>query len=241
MREKEILSVLKIFWPEVCPFCGRASRRGICLRCREKLDSLVIKEPRCMCCGKPVRYVEQEYCYDCSHTHHDYDRGLALWVHKNPVSQSIYRFKFHNQRSFGAYYAKEMVSQHKTTILSWNIDFMIPIPIHPKKRRKRGYNQAEIVAGEIGKLLSIPVDENILVRVQDTDPQKTLDPQRRRRNIRTAFAVRKVKEEGLRGASVLLIDDIYTTGSTIDEAARILKKAGAEKVYYLTISIGQGY
>ena len=194
-----------------------------------------------MCCGKPVRYMEQEYCYDCAHTHHYYDRGMALWLHKKPVSQSIYQFKFHNQRSFGKYYAKEMVSQHKGTLHSLNTDIIIPIPLHSKKRRKRGYNQAEIVAKEIGKLLAIPVDEKILERTQDTNPQKTLDPQKRRKNIRTAFEVRKEKSEMLRGKAVLLIDDIYTTGSTMDEAARILKKAGAEKVYYLTISIGQGY
>lgn len=228
----------KLLWPEVCPFCLKPSSQGICLSCREKLEKLTIRQPKCMQCGKPVRYKEQEYCHDCAHTHHYYDRGVGLWLHKEPVNTSIYQFKYHNQRVFGSYYAKEILKQHEKLIRSWNPNLIIPIPLHKKRRRKRGYNQAEILARELGNLLAIPVDTDVLQRIRYTDPQKMLDHKKRRRNLQRAFAVKKSMENV---RSVVLIDDIYTTGSTIDAAAKALKERGVLKVYFLTISIGQGY
>ena len=225
-------------WPEVCPFCGKAYRQGICTACRRKLEHLKVREPRCMQCGKPIRYAEQEYCHDCTHTHHFYDRGLSLWLHKAPVNTSIYQFKYHNQRRYGILYAEELIRTYGHMIKRWNPDLIIPIPLHKKRRKKRGYNQAQIISAEIGKNMNIPVDTKSLVRCISTNPQKTLDHDERKKNLSHAFSVRK---GFVPVSAVLLIDDIYTTGNTIDYAAKTLKKAGVEKVYFLTISIGQGY
>lgn len=193
-----------------------------------------------MKCGKPIRDQEREYCYDCTCIQHYFDRGAALWLHKPPVDQSIYQFKFHNQRNFGKYYAGEMIAEYVDVLIGWKIDMIIPIPLHPGKYRKRGYNQAAVLAEEIGKLLGIPAEESVLSRIRKTGPQKKLDPGKRRQNLKGAFSVQEKKKTMLEGKTVLLIDDIYTTGSTVDEAAYVLRKAGAEKVFYLTISIGQG-
>ncbi|MEZ3485682.1 MAG: ComF family protein [Lachnospiraceae bacterium] len=224
-------------WPEVCPFCGRVSSQGICARCRRRLENIRIQEPRCMKCGKPLRHEEQEYCYDCMHMKHQYTSGYGLWLHRDPVSISIYQFKYHNQRRYGIYYAEELVFCFGRTIRRWKPDLIIPIPLHRKRRKKRGYNQAEIISRRMGEMLGIPVDSQCLIRRICTAPQKMLGHQERRKNLRRAFAVRKsffpVK-------TVLLIDDIYTTGSTMDAAAQVLKEKGVEKVYFLTISIGQG-
>ena len=225
-------------WPEVCPFCGRVSRQGICTGCREKLKTLRIKEPRCMRCGKPVSYGEQEFCHDCMHMEHWYDRGYGLWLHKEPVSTSIYQFKYHNQRRYGVCYVEELLRCYGRSIETWAPDLMIPIPLHKKRRRKRGYNQAAVICRELGGRLGIPVDEKSLVRMLYTEPQKKLSHQERRKNLRHAFAVKTCFRPVRK---VLLIDDIYTTGNTIDAAASVLKKKGVEKVYFLTISIGQGY
>ena len=83
-----------------------------------------------MRCGKPVQYKEQEYCHDCAHTYHYYDRGAALWLHKEPVSTSIYQFKYHNQRRFGFYYASEMAFRCRNLIRQWNPEAIIPVPLH---------------------------------------------------------------------------------------------------------------
>jgi len=225
-------------WPEVCPFCGRVSSQGICTACRGKAEELRIRGPRCMQCGKPVRYAEQEYCYDCRNMVHRYDRGFGLWLHEQPVSTSIYQFKYHNQRRYGVLYAEELARCYGHMIKSWKPDLIIPIPLHKKRRRKRGYNQAAVVSRELGKSLGIPMDETHLIRKVYTKPQRALGAQERRKNLKNAFAVKA----GFRSVSaVLLVDDIYTTGNTMDAAAEALKKTGVEKVYFLTISIGQGY
>ena len=236
----KITKLLKLFWPEVCPFCGKVSAQGICGECRKKTDRLKVREPKCMKCGKPVKDAEQEYCRDCLDARHEYDRGAALWVHKPPVNTSVYQFKFHNRRSFGSFYAKEMAAEYGEALAGWGIDIIIPVPLYPGKYKKRGYNQAAVLARELGKVLDIPVEERLLKRIREIAPQKNLTPRKRRQNLNGAFSVEKRRRVFLKSRSVLLTDDIYTTGSTVDEAAKTLKKAGAEKVFYVAISIGQG-
>lgn len=225
-------------WPEICPFCGKVNSQGICSKCRRDLEALRIKGPRCMRCSKPVRCAEQEYCYDCTHAAHLYDKGLSLWLHRRPVNQSIYQFKYHNQRRFGIIYAEEIIRIHGRVIRSWNPDLILPVPLHRKRRKERGYNQAALISRELGNGLSIPVDEKSLMRRIYTDPQKKLGRRERKGNLEHAFALRK---DFSAVPVVLLVDDIYTTGSTIDAIAGLLKKRGVGKVYFLTISIGQGY
>lgn len=229
---------LKLLWPETCPFCGKVWREGVCPACAAAIKRLELKEPRCMQCGKPVRKTEEEYCRDCVHTYHHYDRGSSIWLHKPPVSTSIYRFKYQNQRSYGEYYAKKLAEHCGRFIRAWNPDLIIPIPLHAVRRRKRGYNQAEILAVQLGKLTGIPADTEGLVRIRSSSPQKQLGSWERRQNMNNVF---EISRNFTPDTSILLIDDIYTTGNTIDAAAQRLKKSGVENVFFLTISIGQGY
>lgn len=232
IRLKEIL------WPHTCPLCGKVCAEKICASCKREADSLLIKEPRCMKCGKPVRCPEQEYCHDCAHMQHIYDRGVSLWLHKDPVDASIYRFKYRNQRFYAGFYAAEMVKNYGRMMKNWAPEVILAVPLHLRRRKKRGYNQSELLASEIGRLLNIPVVYNLVRRVRDTDPQKELDSRKRRKNLEKAFAAERFHRPL---HSVLVIDDIYTTGNTIDAVAKALKETGVQKVYFLTISIGQGY
>ena len=191
-----------------------------------------------MRCGKQIRSMEKEYCYDCLHTHHYYDRGISLWLHREPVNQSIYQFKYHNQRRYGTIYAQEILYWYKDVIVSWHPDVIMPVPLHFRRKRKRGYNQARILAELIGMGTGIAVDSRHLIRRKYTNPQKILGHRQRKKNLKNAFAVKK---DFVPVKTVLLIDDIYTTGSTIDAAAYVLKQRGVVNVYFLTISIGQGY
>ena len=133
-----------LLWPEICPFCGKASRQGICPACRKALDRLVIREPRCMQCGRPVRSPEQEYCRDCMEVRRSFDQGVSLWLHKKPVPWSVYQFKYHNQRRFSHFYAEEMSKGFGRQIARWKPDLLVPIPLHKKRLRKRGFNQQRI-------------------------------------------------------------------------------------------------
>lgn len=190
-----------------------------------------------MRCGKPVKKEEQEYCRDCLRHPVSYEQGRSVWRHCEPVSQAVYRFKYKNKRYYGRIFAAEMAKSCGSHVRRWGIEEIIPVPLHPARKRARGYNQADILAEELGRILDIPVNRKVLYRVRNTKPQKNLDNMQRTRNLKGAFAVSK--QQGVKKA-VLLVDDIYTTGSTIHKAAYMLKLAGAEKVYFLTISIGQG-
>lgn len=190
-----------------------------------------------MRCGKPLERAEQEYCRDCSRQDAVYEQGRSVWLHREPVSGAIYRFKYGNKRNYGRIFAVEMAERCGEQIRRWGIEEIIPVPLHPARKRKRGYNQAEILAEELGGLLNIPVRKDVLYRIRNTRPQKSLDDTERISNLKGAFAVPKnQKPKG----KVLLVDDIYTTGNTIRRTAKMLRLAGAQKVYFLTISIGQG-
>lgn len=234
--------IQELLYPSVCPFCGKINKDGICHTCQKKIS--YITEPRCMKCGKPIQNEEQEYCYDCSRFEYAFKQGYSLWVHHQPVSGAIYQYKFHNKRCFARIFAKEMVKNYGWAIRKWEIQAIIPVPLYKSKRRKRGYNQAEILADEFAKEWQtagvgkdIIVLKNVVFRVKKTKPQKMLDDFGRQKNLQGAFSVAKGWKPIKR---VLIIDDIYTTGATIQKIASQLKKAGVENVYFLTISIGQG-
>lgn len=233
---KKFLKVcLELVYPIKCPFCGKITGEGICRECNKKI--VKIEEPFCMKCGKPLRKAEQEYCYDCKKGGHVFEEGRGLWVHKSPVSDALYAFKYQNRRIYGEIFGRELVENFESYLRKRQIDLIIPIPLYKKKLRKRGYNQAEILARALSEGTGIPMNTRILIRQRETAPQKKLNDKERRKNIRGAFVVLKQ----VRGKKIVLIDDIYTTGSTLDEAALVLKKAGAQNVCFLTISIGQGF
>lgn len=229
-------ALLDLLYPKRCCFCGKISRKALCETCRKKV--IYVEEPRCKKCGKPIRFQEDEYCHDCRRHLFFYEQGKSVWLHKEPVSTSIYQFKYHNKRYFAAYYAQELYRLYGDWMKRCHIEVIIPVPLHKKRRRKRGYNQAEVLAKELSKRSHIKVNKKAVVRVGETTPQKTLGRGQRKRNLKDAFLVTKHWE---REKNVLIVDDIYTTGSTIDALAEKLREKGAEKVWFLTISIGQGF
>lgn len=190
-----------------------------------------------MKCGKPVSREDQEYCRDCGKRNYAFEQGRSLWPHVPPVSKAIYQFKFHNKRYYAEIFAREMAREYGQWIRDRGIEEILPVPLHPSRRRKRGYNQAELLAKEISKELQIPIRKNVVFRVRRTKPQKQLDDREREENLQRAFGISR---QWKAPANVLVVDDIYTTGSTVHRISKLLLKAGAEKVYFLTISIGQG-
>lgn len=235
MYKKIVENILKFLYPMKCPFCGMISERGICEKCRKKFKT--IQEPYCMKCGKPIQDEQQEYCYDCRKERHAYEWGRSMWIHTPPISDAIYAFKYQNKRIYGKIFAKEMALKYGEILKKEGIEMIIPIPLHRSRRRVRGYNQAEILAEYLSEYTGIPMRKDILKRVRKTTPQKKLNNKQRKRNINNVFEASKVESI----QKVVLLDDIYTTGSTIDEAASVLHKIGIQKVYFLTVSIGQGY
>lgn len=225
--------ILDYIYPPRCPVCDRISQTGICSSCKKKL--LRIDRDYCLKCGKPLTDSRKEYCPDCRRHHHVFDRNRALFSYQGPLRISVYQIKYGNRRDFARVYGQEIAVTFSQWIRQRNITQIIPIPLHPSRYRERGYNQAAVIAREIGKNLGIPVKQHVLRRVKKTQPQKLLAGNYRNENLRQAFAL---YPKAFPGENVLLVDDIYTTGATLDAAAACLKKAGAKHVYGVTVAIG---
>ena len=230
------MGVLDILYPPRCPVCHGIVRGkdGICPPCRKRLH--YINEPKCKKCGKELEKEEQEYCRDCQRYIHAFDRGEAVFAYDQLMRRSISMFKYHNRREYARVYAKEMQKHCAKFLEMCAPEVILPVPVHKRKRRQRGFNQAELVAKELGKLLKIPVDTGYLYRVESTVPQKELTRQQRKVNLRKAFAIR---ETGKYYERILLIDDIYTTGATIDAISEILRENQSKFIFFLTICVGR--
>lgn len=226
--------ILEFLYPPRCPVCDTVvlPQRRICPECREKLRPA--SGATCFKCGKPLANGRREFCADCMKKKRFFIQGRALWVYEKEVKKSLYRFKYQNKREYGTAYAEETAKKDGAWIKSKGIQAIVPVPLHKKKRKKRGYNQAEIFAEELGILLDIPVRADLLTRVRDTRPQKTLNDSQRKQNLRHAFLARK----GEAPTRVLLVDDIFTTGSTLNAAAGALLEAGIKEVYTYCVGIG---
>ncbi|HIT66112.1 MAG TPA: ComF family protein [Candidatus Merdisoma merdipullorum] len=231
--------LLNLIYPRRCPICDGLTGSFQALICRECIPKLrPVKEPACKKCGKPLEKEEAEYCADCSRGKHLFTRGRAAFVYDSRMRGSIGRFKYRNRREYADFYAEELANLCGEAVLSWRPDALIPVPLHRSRQRKRGFNQAELVAKRLGRRLNIPVTEKTLFRIKKTSPQKELSDTQRRANLKNAFQVR---ENDVRLKRVVLIDDIYTTGSTVDAAASVLLEHGVENVYFLAICIGTGF
>ena len=196
-------ALLRLLYPNTGPLCGRVTKERVCPDCREAVRP--IREPICKKCGKPISSEQAEYCHDCSHTRHYFDEGRALWLHRGGAAWSVYQFKFHNRRIYAGFYASEMARAYGGYVRKKHISLIIPIPLGRRKRRMRGFNQAEILAERLSGRLRIPLDSVHLVRRRDTIPQKSLDPAARRENVRGIFSW---TGGTLAGRRVLLVDDI---------------------------------
>ena len=229
-------SVARLLFPTRCPVCDGIVAdfsEKICAECAPKLR--LVTAPYCMKCGKKLQE-EGELCGDCRTKPHVYVRGRALYEYES-VAASIYRLKYGERREYAAYFGEELAYYLGDFIRSVHPAAVIPIPLHKKRFRKRGYNQAALLARALGRELDIPVREDVLYRIKDTTPMKRLNPKERQNNLKKAFIMR---QNDVKLETVIVVDDIYTTGSTIDEATRALQAGGVEKVYYVTLACGAG-
>lgn len=227
-------------FPRTCVFCDEIltlteKTKGLCECCNNKIK--FVREPKCKKCGKSLMIEEKEYCNDCMKNEHLYDWGFSAFVYNDLVKKSIYRFKYHNRREYAYCYGKIIADEFYEEISMMNPDVIIPVPIHRKRYMRRGYNQAELLARELSISTGIPMDNKILIRVANTRAQKELSVKERHKNLEKAF---KITEDVVKYNKIVIVDDIYTTGSTINACSKVLLENGAKKIYFISLSIGMG-
>ena len=243
--------ILNVVFPQKCPVCGEIltgsdrceNNPYICRYCYGKLR--FITSESCLKCAKPLRDETQPFCSECARGERYFDRGFALLEHDTAAKHMIYGFKFRCELDNINFPALEIALRYGKDILYLGIEACIPVPLHKSRLRERGYNQALLLAQGISKyMLAIyadaPVcDPDFLVRCRKTRPQRELDHRYRRKNVEDAFAL---AEDAYGKYRILcLVDDIFTTGSTVSSCAKTLKKAGCGRVYFVTVStVGEG-
>ena len=224
--------MINTLYPKRCAICDNAllgSEKGACDKCKERI--VYIKHPICLKCGRPMTH-EGEICEECTVTKHVFAAGRSVFSY-DFISESIYRFKYLNRAEYGEYFGREMVKAQGEFIAQIKPDAIIPVPLHKKRYVKRGYNQAALLAYEMSRLTGVPVMEDFLKRSKDTVPQKKFNKKQRFINMKKAFIVGK---NVVKLSKVIVVDDIFTTGSTIDSLSLELKKAGVKDIYFITLT-----
>lgn len=227
-------SLLEFFLPRLCLFCGAAvgedAAVAVCPECAGQIDW--VASPLCSCCGAVFasRDGADRVCGDCRTDPPPFTRARAAAVYEDPAALAVKRFKFNRQMAFLP--VMQHWLQHPLCLdLVAAADLIIPVPLHSKRLKQRGFNQALLLARAFPQ---ITVSREALVRVRHTIPQVELKPKERRDNVKDAFAVPDPAQ--VKGKNVLLIDDVYTTGATVAECAKVLRRAGAKQIEVLTVA-----
>ncbi|MCI8285071.1 MAG: ComF family protein [Firmicutes bacterium] len=220
-----------------CIGCGKEIDPGeLYSMCQDCLSEISwINNKFCAVCGKGLEdWYPEEICGNCLNNEQAYDRGLSCFQYNKLEREMLYKFKYHG-KSFMARSFSEMMYD-KIKALDWEGDIVIPVPMHKKKERQRGYNQADILAKFMAKRLKIPYNRDILIRTKNTAPMSRLSADERKKNLKGAFCVTAEGRRLISGKNVLLADDIYTMGVTAQYCSAVLKESGAESVTIMSMA-----
>lgn len=224
--------------PRACADCqriGTLPQKSWCGACWEKIP--LIAPPLCPVCGRPFRNAPtspDHLCGDCMERRFLFDAARSAVFHEGTVRTRVHQFKFGGQLKW----TPCLVELLETAYAAWGLpvpDLIVPVPLHPKRLSQRGFNQCGVLARELGRKIKAPVLPGALLRKNRTLPQTRLKRSERLKNVKGAFEISD--ERKVRGRRILLIDDVFTTGTTLSECAKVLKKkGGASEVYALTVT-----
>jgi len=191
----------------------------------------------CSKCGKPMQEdYPHDVCTDCRDAGHFFEKGYSCVQYGLYEKELVLSLKYGGKAYIGKIIGKIMAD--RLEVEEYIPDVIVAVPMHRKKERKRGYNQAEIIAAELAKLLGIPFKSGLLVRKANTLAMSRLAPEERRMNIENTIMASPKGAAGIHEKNILLVDDIYTTGSTASECARALLEAGGAEVRVITFAAG---
>ena len=231
-------------YPPRCRACGgNISGRDaeyLCSGCWSKIR--LVSHPLCTVCGRPFFDTsgDDHNCAACLARQPSFIRARAWGCYSrdesldHPLRQVVQKFKYGRRVSLGKPLGRLMARGCEKFIRQCHVDLIVPVPLHPRRLRWRGFNQSLLLARQVSRLYGLPVDPFSLHRARETAPQTELAEDQRRKNVRGAFAVDEKKY--LKGKSVLLVDDVYTSGATVNECSRVLIRGGVKEVTVLTLA-----
>jgi ComF family protein len=235
--------LLNFVFPLDCKMCEKPIRESkgysICEDCFKTIE--LIERPCCIKCGKPLiptdffKQNREILCLDCKRKKYSFEFSRSTGVYDKVLKKCIHLFKYYGEKKLAKPLGKLMVdSLVKNDEFKKKIDLIIPIPLHRNDLKKRGFNQSVLLGKVVGDYFSIPVGESVLVKKKLTPFQVNLSKKEREKNILRVFSVEKPEE--IKGKNILILDDVFTTGSTVEECAKELMKARAKNVFVLTLA-----
>lgn len=241
---KVLKSLIDLVYPPRCPLCqaflqdSPASHGGrelpFCKACFQ--DFTEIQSPLCPLCGKPHSDgIEQDrVCEDCLRKRPSFDKARAPYLYDGALMTAIQELKYAHRTYLADSLGALLASFALNCLGDLKECLIMPVPLHPRRLRSRGFNQSLLLARALASTTGADLDFLSLGRTRDTRPQTELTSEERKKNVRKAFAVGK--PEAVKGRTIVLVDDVATTGSTLNECAQALKKAGAESVLCLVLA-----
>lgn len=242
--ERGFVKLLNALYPPRCVYCEMARSDGgpyLCNPCR--VGIVLIESPYCCLCGYPAE-ISYDYPHDkfecglCRKDSFAFDQARSLGIYDSALKQLIHHFKYRKQP--GA--MKEIISLMEAHFPESDEVYkgfhVVPVPLHVDKLRERGFDQSYLVAKAVSRRLSLPFWGDLLVRSRPTESQTRKKKNERQKNVRGAFQLDR-REDAV-GRDILLVDDVFTTGATVNEAARVLKESGASRVYVFTLARAGG-
>lgn len=246
--KKVLGAFLDFLFPAECVFCknflGEERLLGFCKGCWEKIE--LITGSLCACCGKPfvsesISETAPEFtCENCRKSLYHFDKARAVGKYQGVLREAIHQFKYSpSQVGMGkprlGKPLSELLLRHLPPDLKiQSFDLVMPVPLHKNRKAQRGFNQSEILAKFLSRRYQIPLDTSHLYRMKETQPQVGLSGSERAENVKGAFGIQNAIN--LKGKKVILVDDVWTTGATVNESSRMLKKAEAKEVLVLTLA-----
>lgn len=239
---KKIKSITKlgelIFFPSFCELCSSLlelpEEKIICHSCWGKI--IPFTGSHCLCCGRFFEAgVEPHLCPDCVQKRPPFSCHRSYGRYGGRLKDAILLYKYRKFQILGRDFAR--IIHHvlgKDEDIWWKADFIVPVPLHPKRQKKRGFNQAQVIAQELARLIGVEIANDVLVKVKNAPPQTFLELEERAENVSGAFSV--VNKRKIRRKVVILVDDVFTTGSTLNECSSVLKKSGVGEVRALTLA-----
>ena len=233
-------ALIDIIYPPSCSVCQKfldtdgIHETLICIDCLD--DFREIHSPFCTICRTPFPSMGEEnhHCENCIRKRPHYRQLAAPYLYEGKLMDAIHNFKYKGKRDLGKSLGHLLASFARKWLKNITPSLIMPVPLHPEKIRERGFNQSLILAREVSKRLGNELDFLSLRRIRYTSPQTGLKRQERRKNVRNAFEFKG--ETDIRDRDILLVDDVATTGSTLNECAKQLKKHGCNDVFCLVLA-----
>jgi ComF family protein len=233
--KKAYYAVLDFLFPSLCRICEGPldGAKWVCSGCFDRI--IEILPPYCHICGLPLPHsfmeTERPVCKDCKQEIRHFKAARSVAVYDGVMRECIHLLKYEGKTALSKPLGMRLSNLVERD--SIEVDLLVPVPLHPKKRRERGFNQAELLSSKIASQLGIPINRKDLVKRKPTPSQTELDRRERITNVKGSFAIRK--RDPFFNKRVLLVDDVFTTGATVNECSRVLLEAGAKAVYVVTL------